>query len=213
MAPALRLHGAGWFDMVRPSWADGDDLRVVFENGTALLAGGRVVPCAIVQANNMLTQPAEGGGAAGEVVYDLTGRTPVEDLCHIASKLLALKAMPFEDPAMAHVSRYLADEQTRVFGLDVPQAVVPYPLKISSTWFDKALLRSGALQSQVIPLLVSDAHPGLVRPLPARFWPDEAAAPQVAAQQGEQSARKVGNEDEAQAPAKSSLLGRMFGRN
>ncbi len=220
IAAMLPGYGAEWFDMARPPWADNDDLRVLFDNGTALLTGGYVVPGAIVQANNNLTQPAAGGGAPGEVVYDPSGRTPIEDLCHVASRILALKGASSDDAQVAYLSHYLADEQIRVFGLAVPHAVVPYPLKISTTFFDKALLRGGAIDSQVIPLLVSDAHPGLVRPLPAKFWPDveapQAAAPAPAnATAPARPTPKAGIARRASEPsstAKIGLLGRMFGR-
>ena len=73
---------------------------------------------------------------------------------------------------MRAVAHYLNDEHIRVFGLDLPARLAPYPLKVSSTWFERRHLPGGVLAQPLIPVLISDAHPGAVLPLPAAFWPD-----------------------------------------
>jgi hypothetical protein len=163
-----------------PPWAGEDDLRFLFDKAQGLLDGGRVVWGAVVQANKALFEPGPMAGAPGEILYDPHGRTPDADLHSMARTVLTLKGRKFDLPDLASISHYLNDEHIRVFGLDLPARLAPYPLKISSTWFDRQHLPGGVLAQPLIPLLINDAHPGVVLPLPARFWPPnlrEAWAP------------------------------------
>jgi hypothetical protein len=155
-----------------PPWAADDDLRYLFDNAQALLRDGRVVWGAVVQANNALFEPGALVGAPGEILYDPHGRVPDADLHATARTVLALKGRNFDLPDLASISQYLNDERIRVFGLDLPERLSPYPLKVSSTWFERRHLPGGVLAQPVIPVLISDAHPGAVLPLPAAFWPD-----------------------------------------
>jgi hypothetical protein len=155
-----------------PPWARSDDLHYLFDNARALLHEGRVVWGALVQVNlDLFDAAGQFAGAPGEVLYDPTGRVPREDLAEMADKVFALKGQEFQDPALAHFSRYLTDEKVRVFGLDFPAPILPCPLKVSSTWFQRAHLPGGVISDKLIPLLISDAHPGAVLPLPALFRP------------------------------------------
>ena len=163
-----------------PPWAAEDDLRFLFDNAPALLDGGRVVWGAVVQANTALFEPGPMAGAPGEILYDPHGRTPDADLHAMARTVLTLKGRRFDLPDLATISHYLNDEHIRVFGLDLPARLAPYPLKVSSTWFDRQHLPGGVLAQPLVPILIHDAHPGVVLPLPARFWPPnlrEAWAP------------------------------------
>jgi hypothetical protein len=153
-------------------WAARDDLRFLFGNVQSLLREGRVVWGAVVQADKALFQPGPMAGALGEILYDPQGRVPDADLHALARTLLTLKGRNFDLPDLASISQYLNDETVRVFGLDLPARLAPYPLKVSSTWFDRMQLPGGVLAQPLIPVLISDAHPGAVLPLPAQFWPD-----------------------------------------
>ncbi|MFC5500599.1 hypothetical protein ACFPOE_23855 [Caenimonas terrae] len=155
-----------------PPWAAGDDLHYLFDNAQSMLREGRVVWGAVVQANNALFQPGPMAGAPGEILYDPQGRVPDADLHAMARMLLSLKGRRPDVPELASIAQYLGDEQVRVFGLDLPPSISPYPLKVSSTWFDRQHLPGGVLAQPLIPVLVSDAHPGAVLPLPAGSWPD-----------------------------------------
>ena len=154
-----------------PPWAGDDQLRHLSDNAQALLREGRVVWGAVVQANGALMQPGSSAGAPGEILYDPHGRVPDADLHAIARTVLALKGRNFDLPDLASISQYLNDEHIRVFGLDLPARLSAYPLKVSSTWFERAHLPGGVLAQPLIPVLISDAHPGAVLPLPASFWP------------------------------------------
>ena len=49
--------------------------------------------------------------------------------------------------------------------------ISPYPLKVATTWFARRHLPGGLLAQRCFPVVISDAHPGLVVFLPARLWP------------------------------------------
>ena len=159
-------------DIDTPPMAASDDLRFLFDNAQALLREGRVVWGAVVLADSALFEPGSIVGAPGEILYDPAGRVPDSDLHAIARTVLTLKGRNFDLPDLASIERYLNDEHIRVFGLDLPARLAPYPVKVSSTWFERRHLPGGVLAQPLIPVLISDAHPGAVLPLPAAFWPD-----------------------------------------
>lgn len=159
-------------DFDPPALAAPDDLRFLFDHAQVLLREGRVVWGAVVQANAALFQPGPIPGAPGEILYDPHGRVPDADLHAIARTVVALKGRNFDLPDLASIAQYLNEEHTRVFGLDLPARLAPYPLKVSSTWFERRHMPGGVLAQPLIPVLISDAHPGAVLPLPAAFWPD-----------------------------------------
>ncbi len=157
--------------MDAPPWAADDKLRYLFDNAQALLSEGRVVWGAVVQANTALMQPGPDAGAPGDILYDPRGRVPDADLHAMALTVLSLKGRRFDQPELAALAQYLTDETVRVFGLELPAPISAYPLQVSSTWFQRSHLPGGVLAQPLIPVLVSDAHPGAVLPLPAAFWP------------------------------------------
>lgn len=158
-------------EIVPPPWADGDPLQRFFASARDVLRTGRPVWGSLIQANRSLFQPEPYGGAPGEVVYDPAGRAPPEALDEVAELLLSLKGKNLPDPALAGFSDYLTDEGIRVFGLDVPQQICPYPLKVSTTFFDRGYLPGHRITQRSFPVVVSDPHPGIVVFLPAAVWP------------------------------------------
>lgn len=175
-----------------PLWGETDDLHRFFQHAPDLLRGGQVVWGAVIQANNDLFDPiglVRDGGAPAEVLYDPQGRAPAEGLSDIARRIFACKGETFDDASLARIARHLSDETTRVFGLDVPESLSPYPLKMSTTWFSSRHLHLGHLVMRYVPLLISSEHPGLVRPLPHRFWPEEFMLEWQAAAQQSATAR------------------------
>lgn len=159
--------------MERPPWVARDKLQFLFDNEEALLRSGRVVWAALVQAEPKLSLPAAThGGAPGELLYDPLGRAAPPDLANVAKAVLALKGQKPADPALASFGAHLDDEKARVFGLAVPPALSPHPLKVSSTYFDRRQLPGGRLSGALFPVVISDTHPGAVLLLPLPLWPD-----------------------------------------
>jgi hypothetical protein len=163
----------------RPSWLDehGYGFAPWFDHADALFASGRVVWGALVHANKLLFEPNV-HSAPGEVLYDPEGRVPPDGLESVAHALFSAKSMAeagfgssLLQKNIARYAAHLADEISRVFGETI-QATA-YPLKASTTYFDRHLLPDGMLTLGRFPLLVSDEHPGFVRILPARLWPAE----------------------------------------
>lgn len=164
---------AAWRDQLprRPAVDNGFEPLLAAE--LDLLRTGRVVWGAVVQANTLLGLSAEGGVTApGEVLYDPQGRMPADDLAFAAEAVASLKGQRPGDPAWAALAAHLEDGSTRVFGMDVPAGLSVYPLKMSSAWFDSGRLPGGRIAQPVFPIVISDAHPGLLLVLPQALWPE-----------------------------------------
>lgn len=166
---------------ITPVWVslNNDPLSYLFEHVDALLCEGRVVWGRLVQANNDLFQPKFCFGAPAEVIYDPQGRAEPQELEQVARQLFQYKASGesyAEDEELRSYVQHLRDEYTRKFDLTLPASVLPYPLKLSGTYFDQRQLPNGMLSLGYFPLLIHDQHPGAVLPLPYTLWPAEFAA-------------------------------------
>jgi hypothetical protein len=160
-----------------PEWLARDDLHRLIGAAPKLFASGRVVWGAIVQSNNDLADPlGDLLAAPGDIVYDPAGRVPWMELYEAGQRLQGLKGRDFDDPALTGVSKHLESETARVFGLAVPRSVMPYPLLMSSTWFQRSHLMGQMLAQPVLPIVISDELPGFAMPLPVACWPEEVKA-------------------------------------
>jgi hypothetical protein len=158
--------------MSRPRWVTPDHgLAPLFDHAAELLAG-RVVWGAVVQANSVLFERNVEGHAPGEVVYDPMGRMPPEELYLIGRKLFSCRGQTFaDDPALTRYAAHLDNERSILRGEDISPQIIPYPLKLSSTFFVQEFLPGYRLAQPFFPMLVSDKHPGLARALPRPLWP------------------------------------------
>ncbi|HXA46264.1 MAG TPA: hypothetical protein VNW52_01440 [Burkholderiaceae bacterium] len=162
--------------MTAPAWAKDDKLRLLFDNQIKIMREGCVVWGAVVQANANLFVSNSDDGAPLDVLYDPRGRLSPEDLIALAQSVYALKEKRPSDPALIPLYDHFRNGFTRAIGLDVPSTFVPYPLKVSSTYFERKNFPGRKLAQHVIPLLISDIYLGLVVPLPSRLWPAELLA-------------------------------------
>lgn len=160
-------------EMIYPEWAKDDALRRLFDCADELLRQGKITWGAVVQVNSKLFYPEFIFGAPGEIIYDPLGRMQPESLKIAAHSIFELKGETFTNADLNRYSKYLADEYKRVFGWDVPREICPYPLKVSTTFFDQSLLPDGMLSLNWLPLLVNDRFPGVVRPLPSVLWHED----------------------------------------
>ena len=170
-APAWPVDLAPGLVEIAPPAEAVDGLRYLLDNVPALLREGRVVWGAVVHTDSGLFEPGPETGAPGDILYDPRGRVPDADLHAMARTLVSLRGRRLNVPELEPIAQYLTDESLQVFGLDLPASFSAYPLKVASTWFDRAQLPGGLLAQALIPVLVSDAHPGAVLPLPAACWP------------------------------------------
>jgi hypothetical protein len=158
-------------ELVPPGWAKEDPLAGFFASVPHVLRSGRIGWGGVVQPDPALATASSHGGAVGDVVYDPAGRAPAAVLDEVAHVVSELRAQPCEDPALGDFSAYLAGKMPRAFGFDVPAAISPYPLKLATTWFDRAWLPGHVLAHRSFPVVTSTAQPGIVLFLPAVLWP------------------------------------------
>jgi hypothetical protein len=155
-----------------PAWMEGDALQKSFSRYPDLWLGGKVVWGRIVQVNTALFAPGE-HDSPGEVVYDPTGRLGAEELGAVAHTLFALKGTKPADPALRAFADHLANELTRTRGMRVPPSISPQLLLMSTVLFHRKHLPGNKITSPHFPVLINSKLPGVVMPLPSRWWPAE----------------------------------------
>ena len=150
-----------------PDWAINDDISRFFDQHDRVLQTGKIVWAALIQANKALLETGD-RNHGGEIVYDPDGRMPFVDLLTASDMLANLKGKKNLDPEQQYIGDYLENERIRVFGLDVPASTLPYPLKISTTFFDRKHLPDGMLSLSYFPILLDQAGVAVV--VPSKYW-------------------------------------------
>jgi len=163
-----------------PTWAANDPLKTLFLNQDQLFFGHRIVWGAVIQANHLL-HSKNYISACGEVLYDPLGRINPQDLCLLAHLIFNLKGKKHNDRMAQSIGEFLENDLVRMFGRDVPKSIIPYPLKISTAFFQCRHLPDGMLSLSYVPLLINNE--GLVRVVPARYWPQKLKQKWLAASQ------------------------------
>ncbi|HEY0584970.1 MAG TPA: hypothetical protein VGD52_02465 [Pseudoduganella sp.] len=172
---AMRGVDPGYLVPQRPSWADGDDIDLWFQNVGALFHGGRLVWGLITQANYLMWQEGS-AGCPGEVLYDLRGIQGADELVPLATAVSAYKCTRPLDHRLAFLADHMTAETTRSFGLPLPLRLSSADLRMTTIFFERKHLPGGYLHSSPVPLLIHDAYPGIVTVLPHRFWTAEVTA-------------------------------------
>ena len=158
--------------MTKPQWISQDAmLSRWFDSLPTLWRSGRVVWGRLVQANNHLFQPGP-HDLPGQIVYDPSGRTDPEGLDAVAQNLFGLKGTRPRNPSLAFIAGQLTHERTGANGFPVPATLGARGLRTSTLLFHRPHMPGGRMSGHVFPVLVSDAAPGVVMMLPARFWPE-----------------------------------------
>ncbi|MBX3671122.1 MAG: hypothetical protein KF778_22220 [Rhodocyclaceae bacterium] len=160
-----------------PEWMPRDPLMAAFVAMPALLRQGRVVWGHVVEADRALHKHGD-QGAAGEVIYDPAGRASAQELQDAAARARVLRA-ELVQPVAAVASEggltlagHADDPSPRPMGLSVPESISHCGLQFTSVYFERRHLPGGKLGAGLLPVLVSEDHPGCVMVLPARWWPD-----------------------------------------
>lgn len=160
----------------RPEWLREDPtdaLQVLFDNLDTTYKHGRIVWGHVIQANNLMFQDGD-ASCPGEVLYTLDDNewADPQAMSAIAQQLYGLKGTTPSDTELLSIADYLADEMTRVFGLQVPATISPeYRCRISTTYFYRRHLPGGRLRAPMMPILVNPREPYVALPLPGRYWP------------------------------------------
>lgn len=150
-----------------PDWAANDDITRFFDQRDRVLQTGKIVWAALIQANNALFEIGD-RNHGGEIVYDPEGRMPFADLLTATEMIADLKGKKNLDPEQQYIGDYLENERIRVFGLDVPASILPYPLKISTTFFDRKHLPDGLISLSYFPILLDQEGVAVV--VPSIYW-------------------------------------------
>jgi hypothetical protein len=166
------LHRFSYLRIQPPRWVKDrdDDLSRFFSTTNRLLTSGRLTWGCLVQANQLLFEPGP-DDCPGEVLYSTESSCSLASLREVASAVYELKGTQQPDPAFAKISQYLANELTRVFGLQVPTLVSgTTSAAISTTFFVRRHLPRGVLALPWFPLLVLDRPPHTAMVVPSRYW-------------------------------------------
>ncbi len=169
-----------YISLDEPTWAANDPLKTLFLNQDQLFFGHRIVWGAVIQANHLLSSKNY-ISACGEVLYDPLGRISPKDLCLVAHLIFNLKGKKNQDRATQAIGEFLENDLVRIFGRDVPKTAMPYPVKISTAFFQCRHLPDGMLSLSYVPLLINNE--GLVRVVPSRYWPQTFKQSWLAASQ------------------------------
>ncbi|MDD9380859.1 hypothetical protein M8Z33_30260 [Streptomyces sp. ZAF1911] len=172
-----------WFEkfrylrIPRSDWAERrDPLAEILKAQDMLLAEGRLVWGAVVQANNDLFSRGWHDLPAA-VIYspDAVFDDSPDLLLDIARKLYRLKGTRQQDPGLASFSRMLASEMDREMRLEVPRRLTgSAAVYCTDVIVARRHLPGRVLSDQVIPLLIAPERTAMTMILPSRFWPASA---------------------------------------
>lgn len=169
---SLAANERSYLGIPAPQWMAQDPLLKSFSRYPDLWFGGTVVWGRIVQVNQALFADGD-GDSPGEIVYDPTGKLGHKDLAEVATKLFALKGTAPADPALRVFADHLTDESARAFGMRVPQSLSHQPLRMSTVLFHRKHLPGEKIKLLHFPVLINEKFPGVVMPLPSRWWPQD----------------------------------------
>lgn len=171
--------GARWrMSPLPPLWMWlhlGDAIWVLYRERARLLRSGRVVWGTLVQANELLFQPATADlPAAALYSPDRHYDDKPEELGRIAQALFALKGTTPADPSLQKLAHDITDELERSYNLRVPDLLTGgREVYLTTIMVHRRHLPGGYLTQGLFPLI---AHPASTRAtmiLPARYWGPE----------------------------------------
>jgi hypothetical protein len=158
-----------WF-MIR------DKLRIILRDQYELHDEGRVVWGALIQANQLLFDPANRTTlpAAGVYSPDRYYDDHVEDLQSIAQTLSELKGTKPKEPRLRRLVDLITDELARALRLQVPEEMCEgREVYLTTFLVQPSHLPDGYLAQGFFPLLIAPRTTAAVMVLPARYWPPE----------------------------------------
>lgn len=159
-----------YLQIVPPCWMlQGDPLLDQVKLLHELYQQGTIVWGAVVQANQILFSHDPAHSCPADIVYDPTGRTPIDTLTTVASRLYQLKNTEQTDPELRRYAEHVTGEQDRAMQA-VPSQISGDNLLTSVVFIWRPHLPDGMLSMNVVPLLLHPTQAGVATVLPARFW-------------------------------------------
>jgi hypothetical protein len=156
-----------------------DKLRLILHDQNLLRDGGRVVWGFLVQANNMLFDPANRLVLPANVIYSpdqsFDGRVSV--LEGIAHKLFELKGTSPRDKELRRFAHAITDELLRTMRLPLPGSLCENrEVYFTTCLVQPSHLPDGHLGASYFPLVICPEQTEAVMILPSEYWPDELCA-------------------------------------
>lgn len=161
-----------YLQIVPPSWMQNPEYHAYLEQLnylSHLYQNGRVVMAHIVQANRLLFSDDNAHSCPAEIVYDINGKTSIDELSQVAHQLFGLKHTTPDDPELKKYAEHITNERTQLFSR-VPKVLTEKELVTTTMFIWRPHLPSGVLSIGYFPILISDTHQGIATVLPARFW-------------------------------------------
>ncbi len=154
----------------------GDKLRTVLRDQSVLRDHGRVVWGFLVQANQVLFDPANRATLPANVIYstDTDCDDEVALFRDVAHGLFRLKGTTPADPELTRFSAAITNELARTMRLPLPRSLC----RGKTAYFTTCLIRPshlprGHLAAGFFPLVICPERTEAVMILPARYWPAE----------------------------------------
>jgi hypothetical protein len=96
------------------------------------------------------------------------------ELTDLAQRLASLKGTEPADPSLRRIADFLANESSRPFGIEVPDAFSSVRQCIfTSILLDPLHLPGRKLASPILPLIIDPKDPRKAMILPYQFWPSQ----------------------------------------
>jgi hypothetical protein len=153
-----------------------DKLRIILRDQFELHDRGRVVWGALIQANQLLFDPANLTTlpAAGVYSPDRYYDDRVEELQNIAQTLSELKGTKPKEPRLRRLVDLITNELARALRLPVPEEMCDgREVYLTTFLIQPSHLPDGYLTQGFFPFLISLQTTDAVMVLPARYWPTE----------------------------------------
>lgn len=163
-----------YLQIIPPSWMQNPEYPAYLEqlnHLSHLYQNGRVVMAHIVQANRLLFSDDNAHSCPAEIVYDINGKTSIDELSQVAHQLFGLKHTTPDDPELQKYAEHITNERTQLFSR-VPKVLTDKELVATTMFIWRPHLPNGILSLGYFPILISDTHQGIATVLPARFWKD-----------------------------------------
>ncbi|STZ08089.1 Uncharacterised protein [Moraxella caprae] len=161
-----------YLQIIPPSWMQGLEYSAYLEqlnHLSYLYKNGRIVMAHIVQANRMLFSDDNTHSCPAEIIYDINGKTSIDELSQIAHQLFSLKHNTPDDLELKKYAEHITNERTQLFSR-VPKVLTEKELVTTTMFIWRPHLPNGILSIGYFPILISDTHQGIATVLPARFW-------------------------------------------
>jgi|GEM_PF-6549037 len=158
-----------------PSWLENSDkdLQQIYKQQERIRRDGRIIWCAVVQANGNLFQPGPWDHGAS-VLWSLDPYfdANVDELLSIARECYALKGVDQTEADALRFSQMITNEMIRGMRLPAPAKLTGgREVFHSSLMVARKHLPSGHLTENIMPVWVDPNPTGILILVPAGYWP------------------------------------------